>query len=89
MGPIKKNNNNNNNNKIKRNETRTEDCAGRNFFLIFFLSLFLSHIYENRTVGIRRIKNESALRNEGHAWVQKKTRDFTENSGKSSENPNF
>ena len=41
------------------------------FFLILFSS-FLSQIYENRTVGIRQIKNESALRDEGYAWVPKK-----------------
>ena len=53
-------------------------------FLKFFFSLFIYQIYENRTIGIRRIKNESALRDEGYAWVLK-TRDFTENSGKNLE----
>ena len=31
---------------------------------------------------------KSVLRDEGYAWVPK-TRDFTENSGKNSENPKF
>ena len=31
---------------------------------------------------------KSALRDEGYAWVPE-TRDFTENSGKNSENPKF
>ena len=66
---------------IKRKVTRTEDCLGRNCFLFYFLFSYLSQIHGNRTVGIRRIKNESALRDEGYAWVPK-TRDFTENSDK-------
>ena len=41
-----------------------------------FFSLFISQIYGNRTVGIRRTKNESALCDEGYAWVPK-TRDFS------------
>ena len=54
-------------------------------FFIFLLSL-LSSIYGNRTVRIRRGKNEKALLDEGYAW-EPKTRDFAEFSikiGKSS-----
>ena len=57
------------------------------FYFIYFLS-FLSSIYGNRTVGIRRDKNEKALLDEGYAWEQK-TRDFTEFSIKNLENPMF
>ena len=59
---------------------------GRDFFF-FFLSL-LSLVYGNRTVGIRRGKNEKALLDEGYAWEQK-TRDFTEFLIKNSKNPMF
>ena len=58
------------------------------FIFIFFLLSFLSSIYRNRTVGIRRGKNESALLEEGYAWEQK-TRDFAYFSIKNSENPMF
>ena len=56
--------------KKKRRGSRTNREYGkeRDFF---FFSLFFSQIYGNRTVGIRRIKNKSALRDEGYAWVQK------------------
>ena len=67
-----------------------ENGAGRsllNFFYFFLLSL-LSSIYGNRTVGIRRGKNEKALLDEGYAW-EPKTRDFAEFSIKNSENPMF
>ena len=57
------------------------------FYFIYFLS-FLSSKYGNRTVGIRRDKNEKALLDEGYAWEQK-TRDFTEFSIKNSKNPMF
>ena len=58
-------------------------------FLIFFLSSFLSQIYGNLNVGFRQVNNESALRDEGYAWIPK-AQDFTENSGKNSKkNPNF
>ena len=61
----------------------------RNFFLIFFsyLHLFIrfTEIGPSEFVGP---KTKSALRDEGYAWVPK-TRDFAENSGKSSKNPNF
>ena len=36
------------------------------FFIFYFLSL-ISSIYENRTVGIRRGKKQSALLDEGYA----------------------
>ena len=51
----------------------------RHFFLIFI------EIGPSEFVGPR---TKSALRDEGYAWVPK-TLNFTENSGKSSENPNF
>ena len=38
-----------------------------NFLFSFSLSSFLSQIHGNQTVEIRRIKNESALRDEGYA----------------------
>ena len=62
----------------------------RVFFLFFsfYFSNLLSQIHGNLTFGIRRDKNESALRDEGYAWVPE-TWDFTENSGKYSENPKF
>ena len=66
--------------KERRHGQRT--AQGEIFFnFIFFLFSSLSQICENRTVRIRRIKNESALRDEGYAWVPK-TRDFSKNSGK-------
>ena len=46
------------------------------YFYFFLLSL-LSSIYENRTVGIRRGKNEKVLLDEGYAW-EPKTPDFVE-----------
>ena len=57
------------------------------FFNFFLSSLFLRfmEIGPPEFVGLR---TKSALRNEGYAWVPK-TRDFAENSGKSSENSNF
>ena len=58
------------------------------FIFIFFLLSFLSSIYRNRTVGIRRGNNESALLDEGYAW-EPKTRDFAYFSIKISENPMF
>ena len=57
------------------------------FFLFFLLSL-LSLIYGNRTVRIRRSKNEKALLEEGYAW-EPKIQDFAEFSIKNSENPMF
>ena len=57
-------------------------------FLFFFFSFLLSSVYGNRTVGIRRSKNEKALLDEGYAW-KPKTQDFTEFSIKNSENPMF
>ena len=70
-----KNNNNKKKNKTKRQTVGREQRAaweGEEFFFFFLFCSFLSQIYENRTVGIRRIKNESALRDEGYAWVPKK-----------------
>ena len=60
------------------------------FILLFFSFLLslLSSIYENRTVRIRRGKDEKALLDEGYAWEQK-TRDFAEFLIKNSENPMF
>ena len=52
-----------------------EKLGVREFF--FFLLSLLSSIYENRTVGFRRGKNENALLDEGYAW-ELKTRDFAE-----------
>ena len=76
------------NKKINKHPNQIETDRVRevreNFFFLFFLSSFLYQIHGNRTVEILWIKNESALRNEGYAWVPK-TRDFTENSGKNSE----
>ena len=46
------------------------------FIFIFSLS-FLSSIYGNRTVKIRRGKKQSDVLDEGYAWEQK-TRDFAE-----------
>ena len=57
------------------------------FYFYFFLS-FLSSIYGNRTVGIRRGKKKSVLLDVGYAW-EPKTRDFAEFSIKNSENPMF
>ena len=57
-------------------------------FFIFFLLSLLSSIYGNRTIGIRRGKNEKDLLDEGYAWEQK-TRDFAELSIKNLENPMF
>ena len=57
-------------------------------FLFSLLSLLFS-IYGNRTVGIRRDKNENALLDEGYAWEQKKKGDFAEFSIKNSENLMF
>ena len=59
----------------------------RFFFYFFHLSL-LSSIYGNRTVEIRRGKNEKALLDEGYAW-EPKTRDFAEFLIKNSKNPMF
>ena len=72
--------------KIKRRREEADgrmnrECGKEREFFYFFFSLFLSQIYGNRTVGIRRIKNESALHDEGYAWVPK-TQDFTKNSCK-------
>ena len=76
MGPtlnkIKKNNKNKRNGIAPREKERE-----REFFFVFFLLSLLSSIYENRTVGIRRGKNEKALLDEGYAW-KPKTRDFAE-----------
>ena len=58
------------------------------YFLNFYFLLLLSSIYGNRTVGIRRGKNEKALLDEGYAW-EPKTRDFAEFSIKNFENPMF
>ena len=79
MGPIKKKNKHPN--QIETDRVRE---VRENFFFLFFLSSFLSQIHRNRTVGIRRIKNKSALHDESYVWVPK-TRDFIENSGKNSE----
>ena len=68
-----------------------ENGAGRSLFfkkIIFFLLSLLSSIYGNRTVGIRRGKNEKALLDEGYAW-EPKIRDFAQFSIKNSENPMF
>ena len=58
--------------------------------LLFFFSslhffLRFTKIGPSKFVGPR---TKNALRDEGYAWVPK-TRDFTENSSKSLENPNF
>ena len=63
-----------------------ERVRERDFFFFLFSLLFL--IYANRTVRIRRGKNEKNILDEGYAWEQK-TRDFTEFSIKNSENPMF
>ena len=60
----------------------------REDFFLFFFSLVISHIYENLTVGIRRAKNEKCSTRRG-LRVGTKKEDFTENSGKNLENPNF
>ena len=57
-------------------------------FYFFYFLLLLSSIYGNRTVGIRRGKNEKALLDEGYAW-EPKTRDFAEFSIKNSKNSIF
>ena len=58
-------------------------CRESFIFFSFYFSNLLSQIYGNLTVGFRRDKQESALRDEGYAWVPE-TPDFTENSGKNS-----
>ena len=67
---------------------REKKKRGEIFIFIFFLISLLSSIYGNRTVGIRRGKNEKALLDEGYAW-EPKTRDFSEFSIKNSENLMF
>ena len=66
--------------KIKIIKGRSEDGQRGEMEKILFYFFFLSHlssIYGNRTVGIRRGKNEKALLDEGYAW-EPKTRDFAE-----------
>ena len=58
------------------------------FIFIFFVLSLLSSIYGNRTVRIRRGKNEKPLLDEGYAW-EPKTRDFADFSIKNSKNPMF
>ena len=57
-------------------------------FLVFIFQIFFlrfTKIWPSDFVGQRM---KSALCDEGYAWVPK-TQDFTENSGKNSENPKF
>ena len=56
--------------------------------IYFFFSLFFLRFTEIRPWEFVGINTKSALRDEGYAWVPE-TRDFTEKSGKYSENPNF
>ena len=67
---------------------RERNCVREKYFFNFYFLLLLSSIYGNRTVGIRRGKNEKALLDEGYAW-EPKTRDFAEFSIKNFENPMF
>ena len=65
--------------------------SDRTFLFFYFFSFFfslLSLIYGNRTVRIRRGKDEKALLDEGYAW-EPKIRDFAEFLIKNSENPMF
>ena len=74
--------------KIKREDGNGEvEEREKVFFLNFPLSFFLrfTKIRPSEFVGIN---TKSALHDEGYAWVPK-IRDFTENSGKYSENPKF
>ena len=74
--------------KQTRKKKPAEAFGGERNFLKKILSSFLSQIHENLTSDFVEINTESALRDEGYAWVPE-TRDFTENSGKNSENPKF
>ena len=64
-------------NKIKLKDRHERGAEREIFFNLYFLHFSLSSIYENRTVRIRRGKNENALLDEGYAW-EPKTRDFVE-----------
>ena len=59
---------------LRQKETERES---RERIYLFIFSFLLSSIYGNRTVGIRRGKNEKALLDEGYSW-EPKTRDFAE-----------
>ena len=59
-----------------------------NLFLVFILLVFFLKFTETCHSDFVGINTKSALRDEGYARVPK-IRDFTENSGKYSENPNF
>ena len=58
-----------------------------NFFYFSFLCFFL-RFTEFRPLEFVGQRMKVYLRDEGYTWVPK-TWDFTENSGKTSENPNF
>ena len=67
MGPtLKKTNKKHTNKEADGRLSRQREWEGEDFFFILFSSFF-SQIYRNRTVGIRRTKNDSALRDEGYA----------------------
>ena len=57
-------------------------------FFIFFFFRFSLQYTEFRPSEFVGLRTKVHLLDEGYAWVPK-TRDFTENSGKSLENPNF
>ena len=57
-------------------------------FFYFSSLLFFLSFTEFRPLEFVEQIMKVYLRDEGYAWVPK-IRDFTENSGKSSENPNF
>ena len=75
MGPTLKTNKQNIQGKLSNGNDRGQRERVTRFFFFFSFSL-LSQIHGNLTVGFRRVKNESSLRDEGYAWIPK-TQDFT------------
>ena len=77
----------------KRNETdrgmlRKKKQTAEELYFYFSSILFFLRFMSFLPSKFVEINTKSALRDEGYAWVPE-TRDFTENSGKYSKNPNF
>ena len=68
---------------------RAESVGRREIFYLFILSLhFFFRFTKIGPLEFVGQRTKVYLRDEGYAWVPE-TRDFTEDSGKSSKNPNF